>query len=523
VLGAVAAAGATGSDRLPAVLLPYQQRILAATATNALTVVEKSRRIGATWGVAADAVLTAAAEKAAGGMDALYIGFSLDMAREFIDTAGAWAKAFNMAAAAVDEVLFPDGDDREILAFRISFASGFEIVALSSRPRSLRGRQGCVIIDEAAFVDDLPELLKAALALLIWGGKVLVISSHNGVENAFNGLCEEIRQGTRPGTLLKITIDDALADGLYRRVCLVTGRPWSPEAETAWRAEIFAIYGDGADEELLCIPRRSGGKYIPLALAQARAAPGIPVCRWSCDDGFALQPDHVRDAAAEAWCRDALLPVLCGLPTMPSTFGVDFGRVCDLTVIWALQIDALTRRRTRLVAELRNTPHTQQRQILWFVVDRLPRLWGGAMDAGGSGSYLAEVTWQRYGACIHKIQLSQPWYAAHVPPFKAHLGSEDFDLPLDRDVLTDVTAFEVIRGVPLIPPARTKGADGGGRHGDAGVAAVLADFAASQEPVSYDYEGVPRQRAEPGRLPDTPDALLAEEERDRGRFKQGAF
>lgn len=76
------------------------------------------------------------------------------------------------------EVSHRDGRVAAIAAGRFTFASGFEIVALSSKPRGLRGRQGYVIIDEAAFHDDLPEVLKAAMALLMWGGKVLVISTH---------------------------------------------------------------------------------------------------------------------------------------------------------------------------------------------------------------------------------------------------------------------------------------------------------------------------------------------------------
>ncbi len=523
VLAAVTAAGCSSLEALPAVLLPYQQRILASTAVNALTVVPKRRRIGATWGVAADAVLSAAADRTAGGMDALYIGFSLDMAREFIDTAGAWARAFNQAAAAAEETLFKDDDDREILAFRIAFQSGFEIVALSSKPRSLRGRQGYVIIDEAAFVDDLPELLKAAFALLIWGGKVLVISSHNGVENAFNGLCEELRQKTRPGDLIQVTFDEALSDGLYQRVCLVTGRSWSVAAEAEWRSGIFAIYGDGADEELNCIPRRSGGKYIALTIAQARADASIPVARWSCDDAFATQAEHVRHQAAQEWAEATLSLTLAGLPTMPSCFGVDFGRVADLTVIWVAQIDETMRRRTRLVVELRCVPHDQQRQLLFHVVDRLPRLWGGALDAGGSGNYLAETTWQRYGAIIQRVHLSRPWYAENVPPFKAVLGADCFSLPLDRDVLSDVTAWELVKGVPQIPDKRTTGADGGGRHGDAGIAAVLAEFAARQEPMAYDYQGVPRQTAATGALADTPALYLADDDDVVGPFRQGAY
>src|SRR6187402_543802 len=132
------------------VLLPYQAEAVSVVESSRVTVWEKSRRIGATWGIAALAVLTSAKSETQGGMDTLYIGFSHALAREFIDAAAEWAKQFLQVAASVDEVMFNDGD-KDIQAFRICFASGFEIVALTSKPRSLRGRQGFVIIDEAAF------------------------------------------------------------------------------------------------------------------------------------------------------------------------------------------------------------------------------------------------------------------------------------------------------------------------------------------------------------------------------------
>ena len=84
--GALPAELASLGSSLPAVLLPYQRELLRATATSQMVVVEKSRRIGATWGVAADAVLTGASARSSGGMDVFYIGFNLDMTREFIDT-----------------------------------------------------------------------------------------------------------------------------------------------------------------------------------------------------------------------------------------------------------------------------------------------------------------------------------------------------------------------------------------------------------------------------------------------------
>src|SRR5690606_4884237 len=107
-------------------------------------------------------------------------------------------------------------DERAIKTYTIRFASGFRIVALSSRPANLRGKQGVVVIDEAAFHGQLDELLKAALALLIWGGRVRVISTHNGDVNPFNELVNEIRSGGRKGTVHRIDFHQAVEDGLYR-------------------------------------------------------------------------------------------------------------------------------------------------------------------------------------------------------------------------------------------------------------------------------------------------------------------
>ena len=200
------------------VLLPYQVRWIADDA--AVKVAEKSRRVGITWAEAADAALSAAATA---GMDTWYLGYNRDMAREFVETAAAWARQFNKAAHAIEEIALED-ERRDLLAYRIRFASGHKIVALSSRPSNLRGKQGRAVIDEAAFHDNLPELMKAALAFTMWGGLVRVISTHNGAENAFNELVNDIRAGRRPFSLHRVTLDDALGEGLYHRICEKAGR-----------------------------------------------------------------------------------------------------------------------------------------------------------------------------------------------------------------------------------------------------------------------------------------------------------
>jgi len=67
-----------------------------------------------------------------------------------------------------------------ILADNGAPMSDKQLVISTAAGANLRGKQGRVIIDEAAFHDNLEELLKAALALLMWGGEVRIISTHNG-------------------------------------------------------------------------------------------------------------------------------------------------------------------------------------------------------------------------------------------------------------------------------------------------------------------------------------------------------
>ncbi|MFN4177388.1 terminase large subunit domain-containing protein [Phenylobacterium sp.] len=263
------AAAEAAFARLPKgdVLLGYQARAVNKLfAGVSLLVIEKSRRIGLTWGLAAYAVMKAGAQPSAGGMNAWYMGYDMEMAREFIDACAMWARAFGSAAEASDEELL-DGD---VQAFRIRFASGFKIVALPSVPRALRGKQGLVIIDEAAFHKDLAEVLKAALALLMWGGQVVVVSTHDGIANPFNLLLDDVRGGRRKGEPMTITFNQAIEDGLFERIAMMAelkGRPLEL-GKAEWIADIRDTYGDDAEEELDCVPKEGSGSWLdPAALA----------------------------------------------------------------------------------------------------------------------------------------------------------------------------------------------------------------------------------------------------------------
>jgi phage FluMu gp28-like protein len=481
---------------LPDVFLTYQQRLMRAVARCPVTVVEKSRRTGYSWAAAAIAALTAAAARGEGGMDVLYMGYEKEMTREFVAYVADWARRFQLAAREAEEFLWtnPDRPEQEIGAFRIRFASGFEVVALPSVARALRGKQGLVILDEAAFMDDLEGVLKAALALLIWGGKVLVISTHNGEANPFNELVTAIRGGRLPYHLERCTLDDALADGLYRRICLAEGRGWSAEAEAAWRAELIARYGAGAEEELFCIPSPLTGAWLPAALIEARMDASIPVLRWQAPPGFVTWPEPSRAAEVGDWLARDLAPLLRALDgATPHALGQDFARKRDLSVIWPLAIGRDLVKRTPFVLELRDMPFAQQQQVLFHLADRLPLLRGIALDASGNGMAHAEAAADRYGERVIQAMLTEPWYREHMPPLKVAFEDAAITIPRDRDIAEDFRLVRLLRGVPRV--VERSAGEAGQRHGDAAIAAALALLAARAEPAAYGYEPVPLRRA----------------------------
>lgn len=503
---------------LPKILLPYQARVVSLldnSATRALFV-EKSRRIGLTWGLAAYAVLRAGRDKSAGGMDVMYISFSQEMTREFVDACAMWARAFSVAAQDAEETLFPDTDkngDRSIAAFRIRFASGFEIMALSSAPRSLRGKQGVVIIDEAAFVDDLAELQKAAMAFLMWGGQVIVCSTHNGAENYFNSQIQDILSGRLPYEHVRIDLDDALRDGLYKRIALVTGAQWSPAAEAKWRQDIIDFYGDGADEELFCIPSLGTGAWMPAPLIEARmTATDAPVLRLDLPADYLQLPPVTQKSLISPFMEE--LEEALGKVDLSLRYsaGFDFARVSDLSVLDLMGIEQQLKRREALSVEMRGVPGKEQILIVGTVLEHVKsRLTGAAFDATGMGWIVAEEMGRRFGlresedgsGLVWAIKFTEEWYRIHMPPLKAAFEDDMIAIAPDDDHLSDIRAVKVIRGTPRVPPTR-EGQAGKKRHGDYLIALALAHFSSRMRHVEYGYRAASPRNQDDGRMSDLP-------------------
>ncbi|MBB3858887.1 phage FluMu gp28-like protein [Novosphingobium hassiacum] len=479
-----------------------------------LKIAKKGRRTGVTFAEALDDTLIAAAARSAGGDNVFYIGDTKDKGREFIGYVAHFAKTVARELAEVEEFVFADeredGTTKDISAFRVRFASGFRVEALSSRPENIRGLQGVVVIDEAAFHNDVRAVIDAVNALLIWGGKIRVISSPNGQLNPFEELCSEALAGKNGFKVHFIPFSAAVENGLYRRVCLMKGWTWTPEAEAAWEGKIRGAYGTRTaqmHQELDAIPSDAVGAAMPRVVIERAAKAGPIVLRYFLPDSFKMAEKAQRKALVEEWLKAEVAPRLAALDKRRRhDFGLDFARSGDGSDLIIQELGQDLTRRWKLVFEMRNVPFETQKQILFFVVSRLPRFGHGALDATGNGAYLAEVAAQKFGARISEIKLSQEWYRENGTPYVDAFGDETIEIATDDDVIRDQQALQYVNGVIKVPDdLRYPGSDGHMRHGDTGIAGMLAWFASRQGAVIYGYEPVGRRENDAFNEPDDDD------------------
>lgn len=465
---------------------------------------EKGRRTGITYAEALDDTIIAASARSAGGDNVFYIGDTKDKGREFIGYVAHFAKIVAKELVDVEEFLFEDeqkdGSTRYISAFRVTFASGFRVEALSSRPENIRGLQGVVVIDEAAFHKDVRAVLDAVNALLIWGGRIRVISTHNGVLNPFNELIREAKDKKVPFSLHHIPFEKAVKNGLFKRVCLMRGKPWSEEAEREWEAKIRGAYGVRTAQmrqELDAIPADAEGAALSRVQIENCSDRSIPVVRWTLPDTFKGIPAEERKRQTQEFLREKLRPILDRLDAARRhDIGMDFARSGDGSVLIVNELGQDLVRRGRLVVELRNVPYETQRDVVFYVGEALPRFGHAAFDATGNGGYLAEQAALKWGQRVSEVKLSQEWYRLNSPAYVDAFGSAaSIVVAGDDDIIRDHQALQFVGGIIKVPDdMRYKGADGLERHGDAAIAGILAWYASRQGAADYGYEAVPVKR-----------------------------
>ncbi|MFU2078735.1 helix-turn-helix domain-containing protein [Avibacterium endocarditidis] len=205
-----------------------------------------------------------------------------------------------------------------------------------------------------------------------------------------------------------------------------------------------------------------------------------------------LSPSTLKNALTQAFLIIDVQPHLATLnPDLRHSFGVDFARSGDLSVFAVCSSQPDTARHIELTLEIRNCPYNQQRQIMLFILKRLPRFIGAAFDATGNGGYLAEAALVRYGSTmIEAVQLNDKWYRDWMPKYKALYEANLIAIPQDEDIILDQGHIAVINGVPKINKARNQD-KGGKRHGDSAVAYCMAVRASYMTGGEIDYLALP--------------------------------
>ncbi len=478
------------------VLMAHQAEAIALCQAEDLIVFEKGRRTGITYALGLDSAIIAASSTEAGGDNVYYVGDTKDKGLEFIGYCGHFARVMASAMAegfmGVEVFLFedkqPDGDTKFITSYRIRFASGKQIVALSSNPANIRGLQGIVIIDEAAFHANVQAVIDACLALLIWGGKIRIVSTHNGQKNPFNQLVKDARDGVNLFKPHRCTFDDAVKNGLYERVCLIRG--WTPteEGKRAWYNKVRGSYGANRAamlEELDAIPREGSGVAIPTIVIESCMHEVRPIVRLTLDTDFALLPGDERRRRCDDWIHTHIDPLLELLdPSLDHFFGSDYARHFDFAVFGPVTTRQDLCRHWPWFVEMLNVPTRQQEQILWHIIRRLPRFRCGAMDATGNGATLAEYTADEFGHDrIIQIKFNDAWYRDNMQGFVDGWFDKMIDAPRDVDVKNDVRSLERIDGIIKLPGVRVADSQDAAakRHGDAAITMALGWFATKQD------------------------------------------
>lgn len=459
------------------IFLPYQKEWLEDRSD--LKIIEKNRRCGISWTDSADSVLDAA--PANGWTNTYYMSFNKDNCRQYIEDAGEWAKKLGYAVSEIIEEEEPllDDEEKSITTYRITFSSGAEIMGLPGVSRSLRSKQGNVVIDEAAFFDDLDSVLQAAKALVMWGGRIRVISTHNGDDNPFNILIKNIRSGKeKEWSLHRITFREAMAQGLYQRICLKQGRKWTPEADKEFMDKMYRIYGDNPDEELDVIPRASGDRYFGRGLLDHATADAdsYDIRRLECSDSFLHKNESFKNREIEKFFNQEVRPVLGALEGQVFG-GNDFGRSGDLTTYWFAEEVSKTQLAVRLIVEIKNAPFEQQQLFNDYVTDWLSerKKFGGlAIDSRGNGQQIGEHAMLRHPGASIQVMETNAWYAKYGTDLHGLMESGDFTVPDDETIKADFALVVLKNGIPTIPAVRTSDRDSKGkRHGDGASAAML--------------------------------------------------
>ncbi len=467
----------------------YQKRVIKLALKYDVLAIEKSRRIGISWVLAFVACRFAMPAK--GARDVYYMGYNLDMARIFIRDTAMFLRAFHKLTLTPKEVFEKDGD-QEIKTFRIDLPSGKSIVALPYSAGAFRSKDGVAIIDEARELDKLHDVMDAAMAFTMLGGKVIVLSTQCEIEHPFNEILSDIRSQKRAGFVETITFKDALAGGLYKRICRKNGWTWSPQAEAEYEAKVRFSYGEAGAQELDCIPSHGGSAYLARPTIEAACTRDYIAYRIEVDHAFALKSLEWRASYIADWCQDNLFDVRQRLrPERLTYFGQDYASSPngDLSVIVPGQFDEFSTLHVPFIIEMRGLPSTEQ-WLIWDYLLKRCRYACGKLDGRGNGQDTAKYLQDHYGGIDQweAVMATKNIYLQFMPRMKARIEDRTILLPMTEGVINDLRSVRLVNGVPtIVGKSHDKLSPGKKDHGDRAIGIMNLVAAADEDFAPFDY------------------------------------
>jgi len=396
-------------------LCPYQLAWL--RDTSPLAIGEKSRRIGWTWTQALGVVL----DRVEGSTNYYHSSADQTASIEFIADCTEWAESVNAVAKITEGKEVIDGD--EITSQVMTFANGNKIVAGTSNPKFFRSKGGAAGLDEFAFHRDGRELYKAAHATaMFWGYPLRVWSTHNGPGSYFNSMITQARQGKLKASLHKVTVIDAVEQGIVERIDMRKKKLDDVPAPDArrrqeWLDELRSTCPDEDtwNEEYMCIPSTDATSLLSYEI---------------------MRPCEVANL---------ILQDVANLPRdgEPLFAGFDVGRKKDLSSLWGLgKVGDVYW--TRFLRVMQGLPFSVQEGVLNVLLAN-PRLKRLCIDSTGIGMQMAERLQERWGKYrVEAVHFTAPVKSELAMPIRRLFEDKLIRVPMDDVVREDLHSIRKI-------------------------------------------------------------------------------
>jgi phage FluMu gp28-like protein len=304
------------------------------------------------------------------------------------------------------------------------------MTAMSSNPRRFRSKGGDVGLSELAFHDDERGMYDAAQPCIMWGGRLRVITTHNGENSFFNqGIIRpakraasgEVVKDLLPFSIHRVTILDAVQDGLVEKINETKKTQYARE-QFVQRLRAMCRNEDQWNQEYMAIPSTDSSAFLPYELIE------------KCEDDRAGRPEHFGEG--------------------PRYVGMDVGESNNPSVIyWGERVgDVLwVRERIRLVG-------APLHQLERMFVDRLnhPRTVRGCVDGTGLGTQIGQAA-ERTGRG-ESIKFTVPVKDELASPVRGVFEDQRVRIPRDPQSRHDLHSVRMILAAnhPRFDAANTK-------------------------------------------------------------------